>query len=182
MARDTETPRDPEPWESRKPPSERPRHESAQPEEPEDPAQTSAAIAAESWGEVIEVRDGETVDGDFNGAPELAALAETQNWEGVDTLEGMEGVEAEALPESRAPDELLADAIADRRQVLLDRLDEARELGLGPEVEAVLSATETDAAGTPLVRDEDVLRDQLAEIDGAIERLEQRSTEAGTEG
>jgi hypothetical protein len=65
--------------------------------------------------------------------------------------------------------------------VLLDRLDEARELGLGPEIEAVLNATDTDAAGTPVVRDEDVLRDQLVEIDAAIERLEQRSVEAGGE-
>src|SRR5688500_2168223 len=50
MAREPGAPRDPEPWSSRRPPRERPRHERAQPEEDADPAETSDAIAAESWG------------------------------------------------------------------------------------------------------------------------------------
>jgi hypothetical protein len=168
-------PPDPEPWEGRRPPAERPRHERAQPEDPEDPAETSAAIAAESWGETVELRSGDSVDGDFNGAPELEALGRTDAWEGVDMLDAMEGREVEALRESTAAEEVLADAVADRRQVLVDRLDEARELGLGEIFEAALAATEPSAAATPVVRDDDVLQQQLEQIDSAIEQLELRS-------
>jgi hypothetical protein len=168
-------PADPEPWEGRRPPSERPRHERAQPEDPEDPAETSAAIAAESWGETVELRSGDSVDGDFNGAPELEALGRTDSWEGVDTLDAMEGREVEALRESTAAEEVLADAVADRRQVLAERLDEARELGLGAVFEAALAATEPSAATTPVVRDDDVLQQQLEQIDAALEQLELRS-------
>src|SRR5688572_11950851 len=111
-------PPDPQPWNgARRRPAERPRHESAEPEEPEegrDPAQTGAAIAAESWGEVIEVRPDDSVDGDFNGAPELEALDRTEQWEGVDALDAMEGRYAEISNESSAPEEVLAEVIAAR--------------------------------------------------------------------
>jgi hypothetical protein len=166
-------PPDPEPWVGRRPPSERPRHERAQPEDPDDPAETAAAIAAESWGETVELRGDESVDGDFNGAPELEAL--TEDPEGVDLLDAMEGREVEALRESTVAEEVLADAVADRRQVLLERLDEARELGLGEVFEAALAATERAAATTPMVPDDDVLQQQLAQIDAALEQLELRS-------
>lgn len=172
----SQLPPDPEPWESaRRQPAERPRHEGAQPEDTDDPAQASEAIAAESWGEVIEVRPDDAVDGDFNGAPELEGIERTEKWEGVDALEGMEGLDAEMQRESSAPEEVLADAVAARRSVLVDRLDEARELGLGPVFEAAIAATEPTAGNTPTVLDEEVLRDQLASIDAALEQLESKS-------
>jgi hypothetical protein len=174
-------PPDSEPWGGRRRPAERPRHEHAEPEDPSDPAETSAAIEAESWGEVVEVCGGETVDGDFNGSPELAALEKTRNWDGADVLEGMQGREADALRENKSAEEVLAEAVAARRQVVLERLDEARELGLGELFEAALKGTEPEAGDSPVVRDDDVLRDQLALIDSAIEQLERRSAGGETE-
>jgi len=169
-------PSDPEPWEgARRPPAERPRHENAEPEDTADEAETSEAIAAESWGEVVEVRPEDAVDGDFNGNPELEGLEQTERWEGVDVLQGMEGREGEMPLESGAPEEVLAEAVAARRSVLADRVDEARELGLGSVFEAALAATDPAAGNTPPVVDDDVLRDQLAAIDAALEQLEARS-------
>jgi hypothetical protein len=160
---------------TRRRPADRPRREHAEPEDPSDPAETRAAIEAASWGEVVEVCGGETVDGDFNGSPELAALEKTRNWDGADVLEGMQGREADALRESTSAEEVLAEAVAARRQVVLERLDEARELGLGELFEAALKGTEPEAGDSPVVRDDDVLRHQLALIDSAIEQLERRS-------
>lgn len=168
----------PEPWEgARRRPAERPRHESAQPDprEESDPAQTSGAIAAESWGEVIEVCPDESVDGDFNGAPELESLDRTERWQGVDALEGMAGRDAELPSESSAPEEVLAEVVAARRSVLVERLDDAREVGLGPVFEAAIAVTAPVAGNTPIVVDDEVLRDQLAAIDAALEELEARS-------
>lgn len=176
-ARRAELP-DPEPWEPvRKPPAERPRHENAQPEDPDDPAQAGAAIEAESWGETVELRKEDTVDGDFNGAPELEALERSDAWEGVDTLDAMEGREVETARETSAAKEVLAEAVAARREVLLERLDEARELGLGAAFEAALAATDPAAPNTPLVRDDEILYEQLDLIDDALEQLELRTTE-----
>jgi hypothetical protein len=169
-------PPDPEPWDPvRKPLGERPRHEHAQPENPDDPAEASAAIAAESWGETVELRPEDTVDGDFNGAPELEALELSDEWEGVDALDAMEGREVEEIRESTAAEEILAEAVAARRQVLLERLDEARELGLGAVFEAALAATQPTAPNTPIVRDDETLHQQLGLIDAALEQLELRS-------
>jgi hypothetical protein len=163
-------PRDPAPWENaRRPPTDRPRHENA---EPDDPAQSGEAIAAESFGEVVEVcRDG-TVDGDFNGNPELESLADTAEWEGVDALQGMKGREQELPRESRSATEVLADAVADRRRVLIERLDDARELGVGPVFEAVIASTDPSSGSRPIVSDDEVLRDQLELIDAALAQLE----------
>src|SRR5262245_12169825 len=94
---------DPAPWEkARRPPRDRPRHEAAEIES-NDPAETSEAIEAEAWGEVVELpRDG-TVDGDFNGAPELAAVEENAKWEGSDALDAMEGEASESQRLADAP-------------------------------------------------------------------------------
>jgi hypothetical protein len=175
-------PPDPEPWERRRPPKERPRHERAQPEDPADPAEVTAAIAAESWGEVVEVRPGDDVDGDFNGAPELAALEETRKGEGADALDEMEGADARALRELDFPnsEETLEDLVAARSEVLAGRLEEARELGLEALVQEAL-ASSRPAPGDPVVSDDDVLRGQLARLDEAIEELERRSLGIDTE-
>lgn len=172
-------PPDPEPWdEGRRGPGARPRHEAAEPEDSDDPAQATGAIAAESWGEIVEVEGDETVDGDFNGAPELAGLDETRAWEG-DALEAMEGGDAAEFREGggRTAEEVLADVVADRRQVLVERLDEARELDLGELFEAALEASDPEGGESPVIPDDDVLREQLAQIDAAIEELERRSAE-----
>ena len=167
---------DPEPWEkARRPPSARPRHESAAPEDASDPAQQSAAIAAESWGEVVEVCPDDSVDGDFNGQPELESLADTEEWEGVDALQGMEGRERELQRENSSAEEVLAEAVAARRSVLVERLDEASELGLAAVFEATIAATEPSAGASPVVLDEETLRDHLTLIDAAIDELERRS-------
>ena len=71
--------------------------------------------------------------------------------------------------------ELLAAVIAARRAVFLERLDEARELGLGAVFEAAIAATAPEAGNSSTVVDDDVLRDQLSAIDAALERLEARS-------
>jgi hypothetical protein len=169
-------PVDPEPWNSRRPPKDRPRHERAQPEDPNDPAEVAEAIAAESWGEVVEVRAGDDVDGDFNGAPELAALADTRKGEGADSLDEMEGREARSLRERDVPnsEETLEDLVAARSQMLAERLEEARELGIEALVQEALAGSRP-APGDPVVSDDDLLRGQLARLDVAIEELERRS-------
>jgi len=160
---------DPEPWEHRRSPAERPRHENAVAEDAEDPAETSAAIDAASWGEVVEVNRGDTVDGDFNGAPQLEGLSEVSEG-GADALDAMEGPDAEAMRrrDVPVPEQRLADWVADRLEVLAERTDEARELGLGDLVDAVLAGS---AQGSGV----DELRELLARIDAALEQVEVRT-------
>lgn len=140
---------------------------------------TPEPIDAASWGEIAEVDPGETVDGDFNGAPELAGLEDTQRWEGSDVLDAMQGTEPDARLAADEPlaEEMLEDLVADRRALLLERLDEARELGLGALFEAVASATEPRGGSGPVVADADVLRGRLEQIDAAIEEIELRIEE-----
>jgi hypothetical protein len=161
---------DREPWEHGRSPGERPRHENAVPEDPDDPVETSAAIDAASWGEVVEVSPGDTVDGDFNGAPQLEALSEASEDAGADALDAMEGPDAEAmqLRDDPVPEQQLAGLVADRIEVLAERIDEARELGLGDLVDAVLAAA---AQGSGV----DELRDLLSRIDAALEQVEMRT-------
>jgi hypothetical protein len=168
---------DPKPWENaRRRPADRPRHEHDEPEDPRDPAEASAAIEAESWGEVVEVaRDEGSVDGDLNGAPELEALEQTEGWEGADVLEAIGANEQEIPVTTPVPEALLADAIADRRSVLCDRLDEARELGLGSIVEAALASSAPASGSQRDVDDVEELREQLAVLDEALSQLESRS-------
>jgi len=160
---------DPEPWEHRRSPAERPRHENAVAEDADDPAETSAAIDAASWGEVVEVNRGDTVDGDFNGAPQLEGLSEVSEG-GADALDAMEGPDAEAMRrrDVPVPEQRLADWVADRLEVLAERTDEARELGLGDLVDAVLAGS---AQGSGV----DELRELLARIDAALEQVEVRT-------
>lgn len=122
----------------------------------------------------VEVRTSvETVDDDFNGAPELEALEESQDWSGADALEGMEGRE-EPPNEAASATDVLADAVAARRTVLIERIDEARALGLGAVFEATLAATDRDGGSRPVVTDKQLLREDLILIDGALGQLERR--------
>ena len=121
-------------------------------------------------------RKTETVDGDFNGAPALAGIADTERWEGSDALDAMQGVEPDArlAADEPLPEEMLEDLVADRRALLLERLDEARELGLGDLFDEVVAATSPTAGSRPAVADADELREGLERIDAAIEELERR--------
>jgi hypothetical protein len=148
-----------------------------EPEDERDPAQTSEPIDSESWGKIVEVCPDDSVDGDFNGQPELESLADTEQWEGVDALQGMEGREKELVREPHAAEEVLAEAVAARRSVLVERIDEASELGLAALFEATIAATEPSAGSSPVVLDEETLRDHLTLIDAAIDELERRSEE-----
>jgi hypothetical protein len=126
-------------------------------------------------GEQVEVGRDESVDGDFNGNPQLEGLDQTDQWVGVDALHGMIGRDAELQTESSGPKEVLAEAIAARRSVLEERLDEARELGLGHVFEAALAATDLGTGNAPIVVEDDALREHLAMIDAALEQLEAKS-------
>ena len=137
-----------------------------------------AQVRAGQWkSEVIEIevelRTGASVDDDFNGAPELESLAASQSWSGADALEGMEG-RNEAPHETASVADVLADAVAARRDVLIERIDEARALGLGPVFEATLAATDRDGGSRPVVTDKQLLREDLILIDGALGQLERK--------
>jgi hypothetical protein len=121
-------------------------------------------------------RKNETVDGDFNGAPALAGVLESEEWEGSDVLDAMRGVEPDARLAADEPlaEEMLEDLVADRRTLLLERLDEARELGLGDLFDEVAGATDPTAGADPAVADADVLRERIQRIDAAIDELERR--------
>jgi hypothetical protein len=141
-----------------------------------EPESSGEPIAAEEWGEVIEAaRDG-TVDGDYNGAPELAAVESSLSWEGRDAVDAAErsaaGEPGRASAAAAGAD--LADQVAQRREMVRERLDEARALDAGNAFEAALASTTPDATGAPDALDEDVLRDQLRILDAAIELLERR--------
>ena len=121
-------------------------------------------------------RKTETVDGDFNGAPALAGVLDSERWEGSDALDAMQGVEPDARLATDEPlaEEMLEDLVADRRALLLERLDEARELGLGDLFAEVAEATDPAAGADPAVADADVLRERIQRIDAAIDELERR--------
>lgn len=121
-------------------------------------------------------RKNETVDGDFNGAPALAGVLESERWEGSDVLDAMQGVDSDALLAADEPlaEEMLEDLVADRRTLLLERIDEARELGLGDLFDEVAAVTDPTAGADPAVADADVLRERIQRIDAAIDELERR--------
>ena len=71
----------------------------------------------------------------------------------------------------------LLEELAERREILAERLDEARALGLGERFETAL--TVSDPGERPVVPDPDELREELARIDAALEQLERRAIEGG---
>lgn len=116
-------------------------------------------------------RPGETVDGDFNGSPELAGVEASQDWEGADVVEMMERTTSTTARDDQPQQDLLEEEVAARREVLLARTPDARALGLGELFEraAVLSASDQDGA---LVTDDRVLRERIAVLDAALSELE----------
>jgi hypothetical protein len=130
----------------------------------------------EYWGEVGDAVRSGTVDGDFNGAPDLASVEESRAWEGRDTVDAAERTEAGDPGCASEPSDTadLADRVAQRREMVRDRLDEARMLGVGDAFETALAATTPGASGAPDPLDPEVLLDQLRLLDAAIEQLERR--------
>ena len=126
--------------------------------------------------EIVELARSGTVDGDFNGAPDLASVEESRVWEGRDAVDAAERTEAGEPGCASEPSDTadLADRVAQRREMVRERLDEARALGAGDAFEAALAATTPSATGAPDPLDADVLLEQLHLLDDAIERLERR--------
>lgn len=109
---------------------------------------------------IAELADDGDVDGDYNGAPELAALEESQGWNGVDALDAMRGRDAQAA--NLADDEptaQLAVSLEEQRARLVERLDALRE---SPDSGGLAGEGEVAEA----------LEESIARITEALERLE----------
>jgi len=90
----------------------------------EDEAATSEPIDSASYGRIVELAEDDDVDGDWNGAPELAGLEETHAWTGVDALDAMRGRDAQQT--NFADDVPIAERIAvleEQRRELVERLE-----------------------------------------------------------
>ncbi len=136
--------------------------------------EADAALRDEDPVDENELPHGESVDGDYNGAPELASVEESAAWQGSDTVDAAErsaqGDEHPPEPDSVAAD--LANRVAERRETVRARLDEARELGLAELFVSALAVSQPGAGGAPDPYDEDVLRDQIRLLDAAVAALE----------
>ena len=144
--------------------------------ESEEEIGSDTILAGDGWDDVTELARSGTVDGDFNGAPDLASVEESRVWEGRDAVDAAERTEAGDPGRASEPSDTadLADRVAQRREMVRARLDEARALGAGDAFEAALAATTPSATGAPDPLDPDVLLDQLRLLEGAIEQLERR--------
>ena len=135
----------------------------------EDEAETSEPIEAESHGLVVEVD--ESVDGDYNGAPELAGLDETREWTGADALDAMRGREAQAVNRGDdAPEAELATRLEEMRSEIVERLDSLRSEVPRPEAVGASPLDEADAIGDPSLVITDLM-ERLDRIDAALERI-----------
>jgi hypothetical protein len=105
----------------------------------DDEASASEPIEPENYGQIVEICAQDDVDGDFNGAPELAGLEESRKWTAVDVLDAMRGGDAEEV--NRSDDAPLAERVAlleQERSELVDRLDDLRtKLEIDPDTAAV---------------------------------------------
>jgi hypothetical protein len=144
------------------------------PEEPQDPER---AREDEPAADPVEGA-ARTVDGDFNGAPELAGVEASLEREAVDVVEAIEG-EAAREREDRPRAAVLAEQLRERRQILRERMPEARAAGLGDVFEAAAEASAPDAGDAPLLADEQDLRERLAQVDEALQQLESSAVPTG---
>jgi hypothetical protein len=156
--------------------------------------QRGPAYAGDEYGEIVPADDG--VDGDYNGAPDLAGVEESERWEGVDALDAMRGRdidEQNATP--NAPHPIGFRALLEERQ----RGIEERLAALGdvpalpqeeppqPAEEPVLAPASPPAAeeegaaapekGDPLFDPDAIdaqLHRELDAVDAALERIEER--------
>jgi hypothetical protein len=133
-------------------------------------------VDSDEWGDLVEGIRGETVDGDYNGSPDLASVEESRTWEGRDTVDAAERTAAGDPGRASVPSDAadLADRVAQRREMVRERLEEARALGAGDAFEAALAASTPSATGAPDPLDAEVLLRQLDMLDAAIARIERR--------
>jgi hypothetical protein len=144
--------------------------------DPTDEATTSEPEPADAdvYGKIIEVAADDGVDGDLNGAPELAGLEESRDWTGVDALDGMRGRDAQEL--NRSDDAPLVEkmAVLERlRGELVERL-----AALGRELPERVIASEAETVpedGAEALTDAaaiaDELTDKIRRIDEAVRRI-----------
>ncbi|RIL04749.1 MAG: hypothetical protein DCC71_12935 [Proteobacteria bacterium] len=132
---------------------------------------TADPLEPEDHGLVVEVGADEDVDGDYNGAPELAGLDETREWTGADALDGMRGRDAQAVNLSdAAPDAELAARLEEIRGEIVERLDSLRAEVPNADVVGVAPLDEADAIADPSSVETD-LTERLERIDAALERI-----------
>jgi hypothetical protein len=126
-------------------------------------------VDSDEWGDLVEGIRGETVDGDYNGSPDLASVEESRTWEGRDTVDAAERTAAGDPGRASVPSDAadLADRVAQRREMV-------RALGAGDAFEAALAASTPSATGAPDPLDAEVLLRQLDMLDAAIARIERR--------
>lgn len=140
--------------------------------EPGTQEDTDVPMDPTRYGEMVEVGDGEDVDGDFNGAPELAGVEKSQEWTGIDVLDAMQGEGAEALNlEDDEPDAERVALLHRLRDELAERLEAMRA-----EIPERIAASEHEIAPTDdalantmvLV---DSLERRIAQLDAALARV-----------
>src|SRR5262245_55778154 len=104
-----------------------------------DGSETTDPIGSEEdWDEMGEIARAGTVDGDFNGSPDLASVEQGRAWEGRDAVDAAERTEAGEPGCANEPSDTadLGDRVAQRREMVRTRLDEAHTLGVGDTFEA----------------------------------------------
>ena len=133
----------------------------------------------EAYGKVVKVLPGESADGDFNGAPQLEALQESQDWEGADVLDAFRGREALAhsATDEPPPSALRRAELEARKLEALERLKHLHpglgeypdgERTSGSDVAALPSSEAPDEIDT-----EQALRAQIVQTDRALQRMDE---------
>jgi hypothetical protein len=126
---------------------------------------------------VVDAAQDGDVDGDFNGAPELARVDETRGWTGVDVLDAMHGRDAEAANAAdEAPLAERIDALEQLRAGLVERLEALRAEVPDLEAPDTVGAEDASPAANAAVVAAS-LREQIAHLDDGLERLRDRSLE-----
>jgi RNA polymerase-binding transcription factor DksA len=132
----------------------------------------------EAYGRVVKVPAGKSADGDFNGAPQLEALQESEDWEGADVLDGFRGREAVAHSgtDEPPPSALRRAELETRRLEALERLKHAHpSLGERPDGERT-TGSDTVALRSEEAPDEvdteQALHAEIAQIDRALQRID----------
>jgi DnaK suppressor protein len=130
------------------------------------------------YGKVIEISEEDSVDGDLNGAPDLAGVPDSEEWDGVDALDALHGTaaaqhgQATELP----PDAERRETLEKRRVEILERIEESRP-GLAVRDEGRVGSAlppPRDPAEVPSEPETvAALEAELARIDRALARLEQ---------
>ena len=151
----------------------------------ENEAETSEPIEPDAYGEIVEIAKGDDVDGDLNGALELAGLDESRKWTGVDALDAMRGGDADAV--NRSDDAPLAERLElleQERSELAERLEALRrelpERVIASEAEGEAADGGDSLSEAALLADE--LGRKLRRIQDAIARAIEESRSENVPG